>query len=362
MPTKFLFPLLLSFGLSPLAMAQDTVRLRNGTTESGRVESEDYDALKFKIKKGKDEQSTSLPWADVVEVTYGAAVEFTQAMGQLNSGNRAAALPRLQALLTSSALRKEMRPAVMYQLGSGQMRSGQYAEAAATLLDLVKTAPKSRYMLPATRALVEIHQIGGDLAAGASAVEAAADAAKEAGIPVNHLMAFDYFRGVLNEAKKDLVKAKLSYQTASRADAAIAGIADMAKVGVARVDAASGQVEEARNAYRGIVEQGRGGNEVLAGAWNGLAKMALDDGVKSKKGDTLVDALFMYLRGVVEFAPAPGEGTGEYERALAGAAETFRQLAETEPDEALKKQRTQSAKQRLDQLRKEFPNSIHLPK
>jgi len=178
---------------------------------------------------------------------------------------------------------------------------------------------------------------------------------------VTHLVAFDYYRGQVNEAKKDLVNARVSYQAASRVDAVMPGIAGMAKVGMARVDDANGQPEAAVSAYRAIIDQSQA-NEVLAGAWNGLAKVALRDGVKSKSGDKLMDALFMFLRGVVEFAPSPGEGTGEYERALAGAAEVFRQLAELETDDATKKQYTQRSKQRLDQLRKEFPNSVHLPK
>jgi len=65
---------------------------------------------------------------------------------------------------------------------------------------------------------------------------------------------------------------------------------------------------------------------------------------------------------VVEYGPAPGEGTSEYERSLASAGRVFQQLSELGTDDASKKQNQQRAKQRLDQLRKEFPSSIYLTK
>lgn len=345
----------------PLVGAQDSVRLRTGAVEQGRIDSEDYDALRIKVKKGKEESAARLAWSDVVEVKYGAATELQQALGQLNAGNRAAALPKLQSLLAGSTLRKELRPAAMFQLGSGQARSGQADAATATLLELVKTFPKSRYLVPATQVLVDLHLAAGKLDAAVGAIEAATAAAREGGVPANHLVAFDYFRGLVHEAKKELVDARTSYQSASRVDSVLGGIAGLAKVGMARADAASGQGDAARAAFRELVEQAQG-NEVLAGAWNGLARLGLQDGIKGKSAEKLTDALFMFLRSVVEFAPSPGEGTGEYERALAGAAEVFHQLAELETDDATKKQHAQRCKQRLDQLRKEFPDSLHLPK
>src|SRR5687768_9035654 len=81
------------------AAAQDTVRLRSGVVETGRVEAENYDGLQFKAKKGKEERVLKLAWNDVSEITYGAAAEYHQAVSQLSTGNVAAALPRLQGLV-----------------------------------------------------------------------------------------------------------------------------------------------------------------------------------------------------------------------------------------------------------------------
>lgn len=359
--TTNLFPSLLASillaGVSPALRAQEQVRLRNGNTEQGRIESEDYDALKIKVKKGKDDQTMSIPWADVAEVGYTG--ELQKAINQIASGNRTQAVQALQAQLGGTTLRKELRPAAQFQLASAQMRDGQWGDAATTLQDLLKNNPKSRYLFPAARALAEIHLATQKYDEGATAIDAAANAAKDAGVSVNHLMAFDYFRGLLNEGKKDYVKGKVNYQTASRAE--MAQYAELAKLGLARIAEASGQAEEARTGFQALIDQSKN-NEVLAGAWNGRAKLTMAEAQKDKKSETALNALFMYLRGVTEYAPLPGEGTGEYERALAGAAEAFKLLADFDTDEAQKKQNAQRARARLDQLRKEFPNSIHLPK
>ena len=357
-------PLALLLGATALtttASAQDTVKLRNGTTESGRVESEDYDALHFKAKKGKEERSLRLAWNEVADVTFGGVPEYTQAMGQLGAGNVGAALPRLQTVIANANLRKEIRPAAMFQLGAGQLRAGQFEAAATTLGELVKTSPKSRYVLMATSAIVDCYLALGNLEGGAAAVEAAATAAGSGGVGSEVVAAFDYFRGMLLEAKKDLASARNKYQNATRAGAAAGQIAALAKLGVGRCDKADGKVEDARTAYRAIVEQAQD-NEVLAGAWNGLADITLDEGIKAKNAEKVENALLMYLRGVAEYGPAPGEGTREYQRSLAGSAEAFKQLSDLATDEAVKKQQAARSRQRLEQLRKEFPHSAFLPK
>ena len=117
---------------------------------------------------------------------------------------------------------------------------------------------------------------------------------------------------------------------------------------------------EAQAAYRALIDLENVGNEVRAGAWNGLGDILSQDKANAKNAEKLTEALFMYLRGVVEFGPAPGEGTGEYERALASSSRVFQQLSDLETDDARKKQNAQRSKQRLEQLRKEFPNSIYL--
>ncbi len=349
----------LALGFVTALSAQDQVKLHNGTVEEGRVESENYDALVFKAKKGKEEKSVRLSWTDVAEVSYGNAKDYYQAVGSLTSGDVATALTRLQALAANASLRKELKPSVTLNLGLAQLRSGKPAEAAPTLLDTIKANANSRHLLAAARALTECYIAIGDAAAGTTAIDAASAAANEASVDPGSAAAFDYFRGMLLEARKDFSNAKIKFSLVASARSAPAGYPALGRLGVARCVAAAGQVEDAKKEYRALIDQG-GSNELLAGAWNGMADATLADGIKNRNLERLLDASFMFMRGVVEFAPGPGESSGEYERALAGAGEAFKQMAELESDAALKKQHAARGKQRLDQLRKEFPHSSHL--
>ena len=343
------------------AIAQDKVKLRNGTVEEGRIESEEYDALVIKAKKGKDEKVVRLKWDEVADVNYGGVVEYNQAVSQITSGNYAAAVSKLEALAASANFRKELKPLVTLQLAQTQQRMGKFNEAATALTELVKNNPKSRYIVPAAQAITDCYVALGDPATGTAAIDAVSKAATDGGVDQLFLGVFDYFRGRLKEAQKDLVGAKVKYQAAAGARIPASWTA-MAKLGLARCEHAEGRSAEAQNQYRALIDLADVGNEVVAGAWNGLADIVSQDATKAKNAEKLTEALFMYLRGVVEFGPAPGEGTGEYERSLANASRVFHQLSELETDDARKKTNAQRSKQRLDQLRKEFPSSIHLPK
>jgi outer membrane protein assembly factor BamD (BamD/ComL family) len=352
--------LLTAMMLQSPVIAQDKVKLRSGTVEEGRIEAEEYDALVIKAKKGKEDKVVRHKWDDVADVTYGGAVEYHQAVNQLTSGNYAAAVSKLEALAASASFRKELKPLVMLQLAQTQQRMGKFAEAATALQKLVQENPKSRYIVSAAAAIVDCYVALGDPATGTTAIDAVAKSATDAGVDQLYLAVFDYFRGRLKEAQKDLVAAKVKYQAAAGARGAPASWTAMAKLGLARCEHAEGRADEAKKAYMALIDLENVGNEVRAGAWNGLADIHFQDAAKAKNAEKLTEALLMYLRGVVEFAPAPGEGTGEYERSLASASRVFQQLSDLETDDARKKQQAQRSKQRIEQLRKEFPNSIYL--
>ena len=348
------------FSVATLASAQDSVRLRNGETETGRIESENYDVLVLKAKKAKEkeERVLRLSWDTVVDVTYGNNVEYNQAINLIAGGNVGAAIPKLQALVDGSSLRKELKPLVMFQLGAAMQRTGKFAEAAAMQREVAKQFPKTHYLLNAAQSIVDCHVALGDAAGGTAAIDELVTAAAAGGVDQNYLSAFDYFRGRLLEEQKNLAGAKSKYQAVAAGRTGSAAMTAMARMRIARCEQAEGQVEPARNAYKALVELDVA-NEVLAGAWNGLADLAFDEGAKAKHMEKLTNALFMYLRGVVEYGPAPGESSGEHERALAGASQTFKLLGELETDEVKKKQHVERSKQRLAQLKKEFPNSVY---
>src|SRR5262245_52433976 len=271
-PTMTRFPLTslllaaVACWLPTTTTAQDSVRLRNGNTVSGTVEAENYDALLFKEKKGKEEKPLRINWDDVVgQPTYANATEYQQAVNQVSAGNLGAAIPKLQALAQSSALRKELKPLVMFQLASALQRSGKFADAATAQLELIKANPKSRFLLPAARSIVECHIALNTATDGTKALEEAIGTAEKAGVDGSYMSAFDYFRGRLLEAAGDRIGAKVKYASAAAARGVPQSLNAMARLAIARCDQVDGQVDAARIAYREITQLDAG-NEVLAGA------------------------------------------------------------------------------------------------
>ena len=71
-------------------------------------------------------------------------------------------------------------------------------------------------------------------------------------------------------------------------------------------------------------------------------------------------ALFAYLRSSVQYLPLPGEPTREYERALAGSARCFQYVADLEQKPERKELYTSRSRARIEQLRREYPESEFL--
>lgn len=346
---------------SSLCAQQDQVTRRNGAKETGTIEAENYDGVMMKARQGNQEKNIRIPLDDVVSVSYGGDAEYRAAVALVSTGNLAGAIPKLTELSKKESLRKLLKPLVLFQLGSAQERAGQYAQAATTQLDLIKAHPKTRWLIPAVQSIVDCHLALGNAAAGTTAVEEAATVAASGGVDASYLTMFDYFRARLFEAQKNLISAKVKFQSAAAASTALGSLAAMARLGLARCEQAEGKAAEAQREFTALTQLDSS-NEVLAGAWNGLAELALAKGAHDKSIEQVMNAMYMYLRGVVEFAPAPGEPTGEYERALAGAGQAFKNLADLETDETKKKQFEQRSRHRLDQLKKELPNSRYLAK
>ena len=102
-------------------------------------------------------------------------------------------------------------------------------------------------------------------------------------------------------------------------------------------------------------------NILLAGAWNGLGDLALEQGVAKRDPDGLRLALLSYLRGVVQYVPAQGEPTDELERALAGAARSSKAIGELESNPERKQAFLDRSRQHRAQLEAQFPGSRFIP-
>src|SRR5262249_50456087 len=92
-----------------------------------------------------------------------------------------------------------------------------------------------------------------------------------------------------------------------------------------------GKASEAEAIFRQAVGAD-GAPELLSAAWNGLADLLLDQGKQKRDADTLLEELYAYLRGVVQYPPLAGAPTDEHERAIFGSSECFRYLAQLEKD------------------------------
>src|SRR5439155_23769983 len=152
-------------------------------------------------------------------------------------------------------------------------------------------------------------------------------------------------------------EAQAAYGVAEKAQGVSQGVVQQARLGEARCLVAMNKKTEAEAIFNKLKTEDAP-NQVLAGAWNRLGDLQLD---RARKGsavdsDKLLDALFCYLRGVVQYAPLPGESTGEYKRAMRGSAEVFRFISQNEKNADRKRLYQQRMQERLDQLKKEFPN------
>jgi len=346
--------LLLLSSLAGVAKAQDSVHLRDGRSETGKIENEDYKEIT--LKKGT--VIARLLQQDVVGVQYGGSPEYNKVSTALGAGNLAEALPMLQDLATTKDKLKvpTLRQHVLFQLASVQQHSGKAVDAIAGYSSLLKEFPKSSHLIAAVQNMVDCFIASKDFAGGSAALQAQIEAARAAGVEASYLSSLDLQRGRLLEAQKKIGEARLIYEGCAAMKGLPPAVLGAARLGVARCEQAEGKPDKARELYRAVVELDAS-NEVLAGAWNGIADLTIEDGQKTNDSAKLLDGLFCYLRGVVEFGPAPGEPTGEYERALAGAARVFKALADLEKDDARKKTLTDRGNQRLNQLKKEFPDS-----
>src|SRR5262249_37000623 len=121
-----------------------------------------------------------------------------------------------------------------------------------------------------------------------------------------------------------------AYDEAQKAPGAPPTTALEAQLGLARcLQQESGKAGEAEQQFRKLVTEDAP-NAVLAGAWNGIGDITLAAGYAKKDQEKILDALYAYLRGVVQYTPAPGEATNEYERALAGTAKCFEFISQLE--------------------------------
>ena len=365
--TRFTLAALLSFPvLAPNASASatngtptapqskdDTVKLKTGE-ETGRIKGEEYGGLDFAPTKG---QAHTIPWSDVVQITYQGGESFDSARDLINQGKLDDALTALTDLLKPEAkLRGLIKQHVLFNIAALNNRLGKSDAALDGFKALLKEFPKSRYLPDVAEGIVSAYGAKSDLDGARKALDELNAGATTAGVEANFSAILAVQRGRILERQKKWSEAYSAYNAALTTSGVTAVASQQARLGQARCQVEQKKPTEAEGLYRKISGEDAP-NWILAGAWNGLADLAKAEGREKRDANVLLDALFMYLRGVVQYGPVPGEPSNEYERALAGAAECFDNLYQVESNKDLKARYARSRDERYAQLAKEFPNS-----
>jgi predicted Zn-dependent protease len=337
------------------AQDQDTLFLV-GSTESGKVLEETFGGVSFQPEKGAKKL---VPWDTVQDVGYFDAPDDLQGgLATLGAGNYEVAAEQLQAALGTEDVRPMIVQKALFHLAYAEQRMGNDKDAIANYTKLLKDFPKGRYLRLGAENLVALHLAQND-AAGAQAVlsELATGAKGVEGIePVLALL-----DARLLEGQGKAAEAGQRYTAVESTAGASPTLVQEGKLGRARMLLRGNKGAEAEPLFQGLIKESAA-PRVQSGAWNGLGEVWSVDGRAKKNSDRILEALYAYLRTVVQYKPLPGESTEEYERALAGAAKCFQYLSELEQNNDKKKQHRDRERERLEQLQREFPNSTFLPK
>jgi len=325
---------------------KDTVRLKDGKSDSGKIESEGYVGVSLGGAK-------IVTWDKVQSVEYAGGAEYTAALQLLTAGKLDDALAEFDTLKEAPKVRPVLKQNVMFNIAQILQRQGKTDEAVSAYRELFDAFPEGRYLRTAGDGLVACLMSKKDPAGASAALDKIGDGAKgvEAFKPELAVM-----RARLFEFGKKTTEAKAAYESAAGAAGAVG---QEAQLGLARCLALDGKGADAEAACRKLVSVSAP-NYVLAGAWNGIGDVWSEQGRAKKDSEMLLDALTAYLRGVVQYAPLPGEPSIEYERALAGSARCFKFIAQLDTQKERKNRYEQFARERVELLKRDYPSSLFL--
>lgn len=326
---------------------KDSIVLKSGATQSEKVESEDYAGV---LLSGA---VAPIPWADVVSITYSGEEEYDEAFRRMTDGRVAEALSAFQALKQKGKLRAPIQQHVLFFIPILLQKTGDLEGALAGFQELIQAFPTGRYLRSAAESTLSLYLVQKNYAGAEAALEKIAKTSIGAR---DFQSEVSLLKGRLLEVQKDFVRAEVSYGLAERGSPAAAL---EAKLGQARCFAGQGKKSEAEAAFQRLIPE-KAPNHILAGAWNGIGDLGTEEGRAKRDSQRLQVAVFAYMRGIVQYAPLPGEPTLEYEHALAGAGRCFQLISELEQNDEKRKVNAENARKHHEMLRTEFPNSIYL--
>lgn len=334
----------------------DVVVLRDGASVTGKVLEESLDGLTLQPESGP---KSVVAWTDVASVEYADAPdELTAGLATLGSGNLELAGEQLRAVLALEDLRPMIRQQALFHVAALRRHAGDEPGALELLTQLLSDFPRGRFLRAAAESAIELRMAAGDEAAARAVLDGVARGLEgHAAAPA--------ITGLL-EGRLLVLAGKTD--EAGQRFAAVEGLAgvdpllaDEARLGRGSMLLASGKGAEAEPILRALVTNSAS-SRVQAGAWNALGDMQSTDGRARKDAERILDALYAYLRTIVQYRPLPGESTAEYERALAGSATCFQYLSELEQNPEKKRLYRERNRERLDRLQREFPSSRFLKK
>ncbi len=335
-----------------LLQANDEVTLKDGTRQSGKIVAETYDALEMTVKKAQQKYE----WSQVADVRYGGAPKDWAEAAEALEGSPEDALAKYQALAANDKLRDVLRQGALFRVASLERQLGRAKDAVSSWLALARAFPAGRYLGEAAQGLVDGYLAQNNSAEGSKALETLARESQASGAPASFQAEVTVLRGRLLEAQDKFAEARTAYESVEAQAGVPAPVVAAAKLGIGECLRREGKTADAETRFRQIVG-GEGPSRLLAGAWNGLGDILQDQGKKKRDADLLLEALYAYLRGVVQYPPLAGEPTDQHERALAGAADCFDFVAQLEKDKDRKSLYEQRAAERRDSLNKLYPDS-----
>jgi len=330
------------------AQAADVVRAKDGREFRGRVLAETYERIELSIRRGA---SKSVPWEIVESVDYDAPTRFSEAEELVANGRLEEALSIFESMMSDRSLRRPLRQEAHFQVAALNQRLGRPDLAAAGYQALVDEYPISRYLDEAARGLVEYNLERGAAGAAARALDRIESGARAANLGDRFAARADLLRGRILEAQDQLAEARARYEAIRRREDLDIEERGEATLGIARVLQAQGSREDAEARYREMV-MGEFPPIVLAGAWNGLADIALDGGFAARDRQRITEALVCFLRSIVLYLPEEGDPLTEFRRAIHGAAKScdyLSQLASDARTKAVYRYRAASLRARISQ-------------
>ena len=335
-----------------VAVAQDTVTLKDGKTETGRVKSADYEGLALEAKG----QTKTLEWGQVASIAYKEPPqEYLSGRDAFDNGKWDEAIAFFDALKADAKLRAPIKQEAHFFAAQAQLAKNAWDPAIAALDALRKDFPKSRYLMEIGEGYVLAFSAKKDFAGAQKALDTMATDTAAQGVSAGFAAAISVLKGRLLEDQNKISEAAASYSLAEKASGVSLVVQQQARLGQGRCLIAQKKGADAEAIFRKLTGEDAP-NAVLSGAWNGLGDIWLED-AKTKsdaeQAEKLLDAALAFMHSVVQYGPGPGENGRELCRGLEGSVKAFKGLAAVEKNAEKKQTYTLRANERQQQLQRD---------